>query len=196
MAALGAKEWQDHAALIGAVTLSWNRCVHQLLRVFTHLTGIESPVADAIIFSPQSDSSQRRLIKRVAEAVGLEDTDQNALNKILKRLDSVSTGRNLAAHIIFGITVFDPETGDWGPKVVPALMPSQDHRLHDDFTTQFKEVERNLAAIYKDLDDWLIHTPYPARPWVGPPLPVAAAAALAAEVYRNSDEAKIFGDLL
>jgi hypothetical protein len=176
MTVLGKKEWQEHAALVGAVTLAWNRNVHQLLRVFTHLTGIESPIADAIFFSPQSDSSQRRLIKRVADAVNLADADQNALNNILKRLDKVSTGRNLAAHIIFGISAFDPATGTWGPKVVPALTPLQDSRLQDDFAKQFMDIEQEMARIYEALENWLVCTPFPKRPWAGPPLPLAAAA--------------------
>lgn len=176
MAVLGEKEWNEHAALIGAVTLAWNRTVYQLLRVFIHLTGVESPLADAIFFSPQSDSSQRRLIKRVAEAVGLTKADQDALHKLLSRLDKLSTGRNLAAHVIFGVTAFDQATGIWGPKVVPALTPPQDHRLHDDFTAQFKKAERDLDQIFRDLEHWLVHTPFPARAWGGPPLPVAAAA--------------------
>ena len=176
MAVLGEKEWNEHAALIGAVTLAWNRTVYQLLRVFIHLTGVESPVADAIFFNPQSDSSQRRLIKRVAEAVGLTKADSDALNKLLSRLDKVSTGRNLATHVIFGVTAFDLATGVWGPKVVPALTPPQDRRLQDDFTSQFRKLERDLGSIYQDLEHWLIHTPFPARAWGGPPLPVAAAA--------------------
>lgn len=61
MPALGEKEWQEHAALIGVVSLAWNQTVHQLLRVFCHLTGLESPLAEAIFFSPQSDSVQRNL---------------------------------------------------------------------------------------------------------------------------------------
>lgn len=178
MATFGENEWNDHAALIGAVTLAWNRNVYQLLRVFTHLTGVESPVADAIFFSPQSDSSQRKLIKRVAEAVKLAELDLHKLNKLLNRLEKVSTGRNLAAHIIFGLTAFDQASGIWGPKVVPALTPPQDHRLQDDFTAQFKKVERELAAIFQGFEHWLDDTPFPERPWGGPPLPIAAAAQL------------------
>ena len=188
MAVLGEKEWLEHATLIGTVTLSWNRAVHQLLRVFTHLTGIETPVAEAIFFSPQSDSSQRYLIKRVAEAVGLDKIHQDELNKLLKRLEGVSTGRNLAAHIIFGVSAFDPISNTWAPKVVPALTPPQDRRLENDFDAQFREVERKLAQIYHDLEHWLIHTPYPNRPWPGPPLPIAAQAAMRAAVAERSEE--------
>ncbi|MHC2526256.1 hypothetical protein [Rhizobium leguminosarum] len=115
MPALGEKEWQEHAALVGAVTLAWNQTVHQLLRVFCHLTGLESPLAEAIFFSPQSDSAQRNLVKRVAAAVGLAEQNWKTLEKLLKRLEKASRGRNLATHMIFGITAFDQETGIWGP---------------------------------------------------------------------------------
>lgn len=176
MPALGEKEWQEHAALVGAVTLAWNQTVHQLLRVFCHLTGLESPLAEAIFFSPQSDSAQRNLIKRVAAAVGLADGDRKTLDKLLKRLEVASRGRNLATHMIFGITAFDQDTGIWGPKVVPSLTPPQDSRLEADFTAQFRKVEHELAAIHRDLEHWLGHTPFPDRPWGGPPFPRAAAA--------------------
>lgn len=174
---LGEKEWRDHAELVGSVTLAWNQTVHQLLRVFTHLTGIESPLAEAIFFAPQSDSSQRRLIKRVAEVVGLADKDRAALADILKQIDKVSSGRNLAAHIIFGLTAFDPETGSWGAKVVPALA-TQDKRLEADFQAQFRDVEQKLYAAHQALSDWVIHTPYPPRDHDGPPLPKAARASI------------------
>ncbi|MGO6982516.1 hypothetical protein [Rhizobium leguminosarum] len=119
MTAFGEKEWQEHAALIGVVSLTWNQTVHQLLRIFCHLTGLESPLAEAIFFSPQSDSVQRNLIKRVATAVGLAERDQKMLERLLKRLEGASRGRNLATHMIFGITAFDQETGIWGPKSSP-----------------------------------------------------------------------------
>lgn len=178
MAGFGAKEWEEHAALVGKVTLSWNRCVHQLLRVFTHLTGVESPVADAIFFSPQSDSSQRRLIERVAGAVGLAEKDQAKLKALLRRIEKVSAGRNLAAHTIFGLSAYDPATGVWEPTVVPALSPPQDSRLQADFSRQFREADIKLSDIYQDLEHWLVHTPFPDRPWGGPPMPLAAAIEL------------------
>ncbi|NKJ02967.1 hypothetical protein [Novosphingobium sp. SG707] len=180
--ALGEKEWHEHAALIGRVTLAWNQNVHQLLRVLIHLTGIESPVADAIFFSPQSDSAQRKLIKRVAEAVELGEQYRASLEKILKRLEEVSSGRNLATHVIFGISAFDPETNHWGATVVPTLNPPQDSRLQPDFTAQFQAVEQKLHALHRDLENRLIHTPFPPRSFDGPPLPKAAAAAIQARI--------------
>ena len=180
MAALGAQEWQEHATLVGHVTLSWNRTVHQLLRIFVHLTGIESPLAEAIFFSPRSDSAQRRLIREVAKAVELNDDSLKDLEKIFRKLDKASTGRNLAAHMIFGITMFDPETGAWGAKVVPALPTTQDPRLAADFAEQFRMVDEQLSGIYQDLESWLLHAPIPDRSWGTPPYPKYAAAKLQA----------------
>ncbi|MFF0949201.1 hypothetical protein ACFYE9_16425 [Rhizobium leguminosarum] len=77
---------RNGSSTLGAVTLAWNQAVHQLLRVFCHLTGLETPLAEAIFFSPQSDSVQRNLIKRVATAVGLAERDQKTLDKLFKRL--------------------------------------------------------------------------------------------------------------
>lgn len=187
--ALGEKEWSDHAELIGQVNLAWNQVVHQLLRVFCHLTGIESPLAEAIFFGPQSDNAQRRLIKRVAYAVELEAESSKRLAKLLDRIDRASAGRNLAAHIIFGVTMFDPDTGAWGAKVVPALKPAQDIRLEEDFTAQFRRVHEDLSSIYRDLEEWVIHTPFPERPWGALPFPKAAAerVALIVEELRQAE---------
>lgn len=151
------------------MTLSWNHCVHQLLRIFCHLSGLGSPVAEAIFFSHQSDKGQRLLIKRVAESVGLSEPHRRELEKLLKGLDAVATGRNLAAHTIFGVSLFDPVTGAWGARVVPALHPPQDARLEADFEAQFRRVEHKLQTLYRRLEEWLIHTPYPERPWKGIP---------------------------
>ena len=189
--ALGEREWQEHAALIGRVTLAWSQNAHKLLQVFTHLTGIESPLAEAIFFSPQSDSAQRNLIKRIVSAVEVDDVHRNSLLRILKSLEQVSSGRNLAAHVIFGISAFDPATNQWGATVVPTLDPPQDPRLKSDFAAQFREVEQTLYAIHRDLEQWLVHTPFPPRAFEGPPLPKAAAAAIQARMAEfdiRSDE--------
>lgn len=174
MPALGEKEWNEHAALVGAVTLAWNHNVHQMLRIFCHLTGLESPLAEAIFFSHQSDRSQRMLVQNVAKAVGLDEPYVKTLDKLIRRLDKAASGRNLAAHTIFGVTLFDAHSGAWGPKVVPALATPQDKRLEVDFDRQFRRVEHELRAIYDDLEAWLLHTPFPDRPWGHPPFPKAA----------------------
>lgn len=171
----GEEEWTRHAALVGGVTLAWNKAIYQLLQVFIHLTGVEAPVANAIFFSFQSDSAQRRMVRQVAGVVGISCGDYNTLEALLKRIEKVSRGRNLAAHVIFGISQYDPDTGIWGARVVPAIDPPQDSKLQGDFAAQFKKVETELGKIFQGLENWLINTPYPARPWGGPPLPVAAA---------------------
>ncbi|MDR6624470.1 hypothetical protein [Caulobacter segnis] len=181
MPAIGETEWREHAALVGEVTLAWNHTVHQLLRIFCHLTGLEDPLASAIFFSHKSDAAQRGMVKIVAQVVGLTQDDLVKLTKLLKRLEEVSSNRNLAAHTIFGVTMFDPETNLWGPKVVPALM-GQDKRLEPDFAAQFRRAERTLKTIYDDLEYWLIHTPFPPRAWGAPPFPKAFEANLAAAI--------------
>ncbi len=181
MAALGEKEWREHAALVGAVTLAWNRNVHQMLQVFGHLTGLESPLADAIFFSHQSDKGQRHLVLQAAQAVGLAEPHVKALKKLVERLDKAASGRNLAAHTIFGVTLFDAASGAWGPKVVPALMTPPDKRLEADFTAQFRRVEGQLKAIHDDLAAWIRETPFPDRPWGHPPFPKLYREQIAAQ---------------
>lgn len=165
--AFGDDKWRAHAELIGQVTLSWNHAVYQLLRVFSHLTGLPDELCEAIFFSHQSDKSQRMLVARVAAAVDMAEKDRATLQALLQRLDKVSPTRNLAAHTIFGMSAFDPDTSQWGPTVVAAK--STDRRLKKDFTAQFKQADNALRTIYKELDDWLTLTPIPERPWGAPP---------------------------
>jgi hypothetical protein len=78
----------------------------------------------------------------VAAAVGLAEPDRKMLEKLLERLEKASRGRNLATHMIFGITAFDQEAGIWGPKVLPSLTPPQDPRLEAGFTAQARTRHR------------------------------------------------------
>lgn len=165
MAGIGEKEWREHAELLGQVTLGWNQTVFKLLQIFVHLTGIGGPLADAIFFSHQSDRAQRGLIARTAKAVAVGEDDLTRLEKLLDRLDKIATQRNVATHTIFGLSMFDPETHQWRPTVVPALTPAQDKRLEKDFTSQFRRLHRDLSVILRDLEDWLLHTPFPKRAW-------------------------------
>lgn len=167
--AIGEEAWRRHAERVGRVTLAWNTATMQLLRVFSHLTGLGSPLAETLFFSHKSDRAQRGLIKAVAAIGDLADGDRKTLVTILKELDGVAVGRNLAAHTIFSVSLFEPETGVWGPRVVPALTPPQDPRLSDDFDAQFAAVEQELASLHRRLEDWLVHTPFPTRQWSGAP---------------------------
>lgn len=50
-------EWKAQAELVGQVMLSWSRNTHQLPRVFTHITGLGSPIAETVFL----DMSQMRV---------------------------------------------------------------------------------------------------------------------------------------
>jgi hypothetical protein len=165
---IGEAEWNAHAQLIGQVMLAWSRTTHQLLRVFTHLTGLGSPLAETLFFSHASDSGQRKLILATAEAVELDPAPTAELKKLLKRLEKVAGARNVAAHTIFGITAFDAETGLWGLKIMPALGSHVDKRREADVVKQFNDAATELGAIYAALDNWIVHTQYPPRLWGTP----------------------------
>jgi hypothetical protein len=167
---LGDDEWQGHAELIGRVTIAWNHCVHQLLRVFRHLTGMPPGVSAEIFLGQRSDQGQRHMLKRLAVAVDIGDGPRADLGKLLKRLDDVSGQRNMATHTIFGLSLIDPETSAWSPRIAPALASAHNGKLAVDFVTQFETAERDLREIYRDLETWLIHTPFPARAWGLPAL--------------------------
>lgn len=156
---LGETEWRAHAELVGRVALAWNSNVAVLLRIFTFLTGVQSPLADTIFFAVKSDRQQRELINRVAEVTLVNDEDRKNLGILLERLGRLAARRNSAVHTVFGITLFDQRTSTWGPKIVPALDPPQDPKLDKNFRAQFERAERELVEVRKQLEDWLVFTP-------------------------------------
>lgn len=166
---IGETAWNDHALVIGRLMLAWNRTTHQVLRVFTHLTGLGSPLAEAIFFSHTSDATQRKLVLAIAEAVELPATSTASLKSLFKRLEKVAGARNVAAHTTFGLSLFDPDAGTWGPKVVPALGPHVDKRRERDVIGQFTKAMSELDRVYAELETWLVHTPFPPRLWNHPP---------------------------
>lgn len=175
---IGETQWKAHAELVGQVMLAWSRTTHQLLRVFTHLTGLGSPLAETMFFSHVSDAGQRRMLLEIAAAIGLDLGPAGELKKIMKRLEKVAGARNVAAHTPFGLTLFDLETGSWGPKVIPALGRHVDKRREADVVEQLRKAEVELDEIYAALDHWVVHTQYPDRLWGSGPTFVGGVSAL------------------
>lgn len=165
---IGENEWNLHAQLIGRLMLAWTRTTHQLLKVFTHLTGLGSPLAETLYFSHTSDAGQRKLLMSLAETVQLSAGPKAQLKKLLKRLENVAAARNIAAHTTFALTLFDAESGARGLKVIPALGQHVDKRRQADVEKQFREANIELDRIYDDLDAWLVHTQFPDRMWGNP----------------------------
>jgi hypothetical protein len=162
---IGQTEWKVHAELVGQVMLAWSRNTHQLLRVFTHITGLGSPLAETLFFSHASDAGQRKMLLDLATAMELPPGPTGELKRIFKRLERVAGARNVAAHTPFGMTLFDQETGAWGAKVIPALGRHVDKRREADVVRQLQRADAELAAIYDALEHWIVHTQYSARLW-------------------------------
>lgn len=162
---IGQTEWKAHAELVGQVMLAWSRNTHQLLRVFTHITGLGSPLAETLFFSHASDAGQRKMLLDLATAMKLSPGPTEELKRIFKRLERVAGARNVAAHTPFSMTLFDLETGAWGAKVTPALGRHVDKRREADVVRQLQGADAELASIYDALEHWIAHTQYPARLW-------------------------------
>jgi hypothetical protein len=183
---IGEKEWNDHAQLTGQVMLAWSRTTYQLLRVFTHLTGLGAPLAETLFFSHASDASQRKLLISICEAVALAEEPKAQLRKLLGRLNDAAAARNVAAHSIFGVTLFDEASGARGPKVVPVLGQHVDRRRKADVDAQFREAILELARIFDDLDTWLANTQFPERMWGHPPF-IGGVSPLGVPESRKAD---------
>lgn len=64
---------------------------HEFAVGFLPSDGSGIPAGRGDFFSPQSDSAQRNLVKRVAAAVGLVEQNWKTLEKLLKRLEKAVT---------------------------------------------------------------------------------------------------------
>lgn len=186
---IGETEWNEHALLTGRVMLAWSRTTYQLLRVFTHLTGLGSPLAETIFFSHTSDASQRRLLQSISMTVNLPEAARARLKKLTKRLEEVSAARNVAAHSVFSVTLFDQASGAWGPKVVPVLGRHVDAHRKTDVDEQLRDALIELDRIFDDLETWLTQTPFPERMWGAPPF-VGGVSPLGAPEPQPGEEAK------
>ena len=87
---IGEAEWRTHAELVGQVMLAWSRNTHQLLRVFTHITGLGSPMAETLFFSHTSDAGQRKMLLDLAAAMELSPGPADELKGIFKRLEKIA----------------------------------------------------------------------------------------------------------
>ena len=52
---------EDHAALLGHVTLAWNDCHYEVLSIFHTLSGISWEKASAMLLALKSDHERREV---------------------------------------------------------------------------------------------------------------------------------------
>jgi hypothetical protein len=128
----------EHAELLGREALAWNDLTHILAHLFEQFSGLPRDEANAIFFTPKSDSTQRAMLRSIAEfALKPHPKLWQELVTCRDIINNLSGERNAAMHTSWAVTF--PE-----PRFVPAANIPVHKRLKPDFVTQFKSLQEQL----------------------------------------------------
>ena len=141
------KYYEDHAALLGLVTLAWNDCHYFVLSIFHTLSGVSREKAYAIFLALKSDHDRREITLALMKTVLDTDNDEHMREqgtRLLGQLGALAGERNLATHTMWITMMPEREV-----KPHPYLPPPKN--LKDDFKTQFSELRTNLRKLFSEL---------------------------------------------
>jgi hypothetical protein len=137
------KMYNEHAALVGHVTLAWSNIHSQVFRIFALLCGMTGRQSEAIFFALKSDASQREITLAV-----INETLSEPLRKkgtvIFGRINGLAGERNLAAHTMWATLM---PAG----KIMPNPSVRKPSRLKDDFEQQFQTLIEKLRELFREL---------------------------------------------
>ena len=72
------KQYDEHAALVGHVTLAWSNIHSEVFAIFSLLCGMEGRRSEAIFFALKSDASQRDITLAIINEVVSEQIRNKA----------------------------------------------------------------------------------------------------------------------
>jgi hypothetical protein len=137
----------EHAALIGRVTIAWNDLNHILGYLFRLFSGMPEDKATAIYFAPKSDTTQRAVLKAVAEIALKPHPDiWQPFKKSLDRINGLAGERNAAIHTSWVVSF--PSL-----KFVPAASIPLHGSLKPDFVAQFEALRGELSNEFFALNE-------------------------------------------
>jgi hypothetical protein len=138
---------EDHAALLGHVTLAWNDCHYMVLSIFHTLSGLGWNEACDIFLAQGNDHNRRGIVMTRMKDVLNTKNDEPIKEKGIELLDKLSrlaVERNLVTHTMWATVMPDH-------KVQPHPAVPRDKNLQDDFNSQFSNLTRNLRNLFADL---------------------------------------------
>jgi hypothetical protein len=139
--------YNEHAALLGHVTLAWNDCHYMVLSIFHTLSGLSWGKAIAVFLALKSDHDRREIALALMTEVLNTDNDRLLRehgSQLLGRLAGLGGERNAATHTMW-ITVM-PER-----EVRPHPALPRPKILKDDFRSQFAELTTKLRDLFHEL---------------------------------------------
>src|SRR5215469_17280597 len=131
--------YNEHAALLGGVTLAWNDCHYMVLSIFHTLSGLSCGTEFDDFLALKFDHLRRkRTLERMKEVLNTEnDLDMRECGiQLLDQLSKLTGDRNVATHTMWALTMparsepeFQPRSGLPWPK-----------NLDTDFKSQFSNL--------------------------------------------------------
>lgn len=139
--------YDEHAALLGHVTLAWNDCQSMVLEIFHVLSGMNWDKSTAVFLALKSDQSQRDITLALLATALNRDSDKPMRDlgtTLIGQLGSLAGQRNAATHTMW-ITVMP------GRKVEPHPALPRPKTLKEDFKTQFEVLTQKLRQLFREL---------------------------------------------
>jgi hypothetical protein len=139
--------YNEHAALLGHVTLAWNDCQSMVMQIFHTLSGTSWVQSTSVFLSLKSDQSQRditiALLLAVLDRAG-DDPIRQLGTSLVGQLGSLAGERNAATHTMW-ITVMPSR------KVEPHPAIPKPKMLKPDFKSQFENLTQKLRKLFREL---------------------------------------------
>jgi hypothetical protein len=150
------KLYEDHAALLGRVTLEWNNCHLMILRIYHTLSGADWDKACAEYFEQNSDHNRRGITQtRIKEVLNTKNDEpmREKGKQLLDSLEKLSDERNLATHTMWAMVPTHTmwTIGTLKNEVRPHPAVPLPEKLEEDFESQFRSLTTKLRSLLREL---------------------------------------------
>jgi hypothetical protein len=142
--------YNEHAALLGHVTLAWNDCQSMVMQIFHRLSGTGWDQSTSVFLALKSDQSQRDITVALLQAVlkRADDTPMRELGtSLIGKLGSLAGERNAATHTMW-VTIMPSR------RVEPHPYIPKRKALQPDFKSQFKNLNKSLRQLFREFLDY------------------------------------------
>jgi hypothetical protein len=151
------KYYEDHAALLGRVTLAWNDCHYMVLLIFNTLSDEGWEKACTTFFEQPSDHNKRGITQtRIKEVLNTENDGQmrEKGTQLLDNLAKLAVERNLATHTMWAsVPIHTMWTiGTLKNEIRPHPAVPKPENLEEDFESQFTSLTTKLGSLLRELE--------------------------------------------
>jgi hypothetical protein len=139
------KKYDEHAALVGHVTLAWSNIHSEVFEIFSLLCGMQGRRSEVIFFALKSDASQRDVTLAIINEI-LSEPLRNKAKTLFGRISGFAGERNLAAHTMWATRMPDGN-------ITPNPTIRQPSLLRQDYEQQFNTLIVRLRDLFRDMLD-------------------------------------------